>query len=57
MKWLKNLIRKIARTEIENMLTEKKYIDHIKIALQNNIEQQRVSENEDYLRGLAKHEQ
>ena len=52
MKWIRNLIR----TEIENMLTEKKYIDHIKIALQNNIEQQRINENEEYIKGLVKHD-
>lgn len=55
MKWLHNLIRKIARTEIERMLNDKEYINMIKMSLQNDIQQKRVSENEEYLRDMAKH--
>lgn len=53
MNWLRKIIRLIVREEIEAMLNDPKYINMVKISLQNTIEKQRVSENEAYLRDIA----
>jgi len=55
MKWLHNLIRKIARTEIETMLNDKRYIEQLKTSIRNDTEQLRVNENEEYLRSCRDH--
>ena len=52
MKWLNNLIRAIAREEIETMVTSKEYITMIKTSLHEATEQKRVNENEEYIRDM-----